>query len=361
MKIIDRYVLRSFLEVFLSSIFIVAFMFTAISVLDSMSYLMGKKGAGFGEIVYYYTLQLPQTIYMTAPIAALISAMIVLGTFNQRFEIMAIRAAGVSIARVTAPVLIISLFICGGLFALGNTLVPYGNRYFFNMEEKIKGHDDEEENRLWYVSGEGDSRLIVRAGHMDRNTGELKSLAVYRLGADFRLLEQTLAEKAVYDPGKGWTGTAVTRRCFDGRLPPRTETFSRDVLDIPDTREDLRRVQRAPEEMTLAELNRQIQRIEKHGRSDDAFKVERQARFAIPFATVILILVGAPLAIRPVRSSGLAVSILGAIIVGFVYYIIIAEFISLGKGGLVSPLVAAWTANVIFGIFGAVLFKGLRK
>ncbi len=361
MKIIDRYVLRSFLGVFLGSLLIVAFMFTALSVLDSMSYLMGKKGATFGEIVYYYILQLPQTIYMTAPVAALISAMITLGTFNQRFEIMAIRAAGVSVARATTPVLIASLFICAGLFALGNTLVPYGNRYFFNMEEKIKGYDKEEENRIWYVSEKGETRLFIRAGHMDRNTGHLKSLTVFDLGPGFRLEKQTVAEEGVYEPEQGWLARNVIDRYFEDKLPPRTERLEKDLLRIPDTKKDLLRVQRPPEEMTLSELNRQIQRIEKHGRSDAAFKVERQARFAIPFATVILILVGTPLAIRPVRSSGLAVSILGAIIVGFVYYIIIAEFISLGKGGMVSPVAAAWTANVIFGIFGAVLFSGLRK
>ncbi|MFO8057169.1 MAG: LPS export ABC transporter permease LptG [bacterium] len=361
MKITDRYVLRSFLGVFLGSIFIVAFLFTALSVLDSMTYLMGKKGASFGEIVYFHLLQLPQTLYMTAPVAALISAMITMGTFNQRFEIMAVRAAGVSIARAAMPVLISSFFIFAGLFVLGNTLVPYGNRYFFNMEEKIKGKDKEEENRLWYVSEHRDTRYILRAGHLNRNTGHIKSLTVYHLDPDFQLVKQTLAKEAYYEPQKGWTMKNVVHRYFSGMDPPHTETAEQAMLDIPATKKDLLRVQRLPEEMTLSELNRQIKRIKKHGRSNAAYKVERQARVAIPFAAVILILAGTPLAIRPVRSSGLAVSILGAIIVGFVYYVIIAEFISLGKGGLVSPVVAAWSANVIFGVLGVVLFSGLRK
>jgi lipopolysaccharide export system permease protein len=368
-KTLDRYILKNFLGVFAGSLITVAFLFTALSVLDGLTYLMGGKGASFLAIVRYYSLQLPQTVYMTAPVSALLASMITLGSMNQRCEIMAIRAGGVSIARAALPIVAASFFIAGLLFLLGDTLVPYGNRYFLSQKTEFNQDDEKEKTKeddlnpgAWYVSESGtDGPVILRLDRIDRKTGAVTGLTAYRVSPEFDLREQVTAKKAVHAAGEGWKASAVAIRRFRGQDVPAFETRRETILDLPDTPEDLMRVQRAPEEMSLGQINDQIARIHRYGLPDQAFRVERQARFAIPLAAVILVLVGSPLAIRPVRTTGLAVSILGAVIVGFAYYVIIAEFISLGKGGLAPPAVAAWTANAIFGVAGLGLFSGMKK
>jgi len=361
MRIIDRYIAGSFLAVFGGSLAAVSFLFTVISILDSLNYLMTKKGASFFEIIHYYALQLPQTIYMTTPLAALLSVMIVLGAMNQKNELTAIRAGGVSMARAAAPVLLSSVFIGVLLFILGNTLVPVGNRHFLSARQKIKNKEPEAQDRLWYVS---ESRQrgpsILRIEGVDRETGRLMGLTLFETGPGLTLEREIVAESADYKDGR-WVATDARTVEFKGLDAPHFEKRESIALDIPDSAQDLLRIQRAPAEMTLSELSSQIERVYRYGLSDTGYRVELHARFAIPFAALILVMVGAPLAIRPVRAGGLALSILGAVGVGFAYFVIIAFMMSLGRGGIVPPWAAAWSANMVFGALGALLFSGMRK
>ena len=362
MKIIDRYILRLFLGIFFGSLLAIAFLFTVLSVLDSITFLMSEEGATVIGIVRFYLLQLPQTIYMSSPVAALLSAMITLGSLNQYHELTALRAAGVSLFRAALPIILAAAGISLAVFVLGNTLVPIGNRYFLSEKQALRGDKDNEDERVWYVSESADREpMILRVERVDRKTGDLSGVTIFRTGPGLSLDQEIMAESATYVEDSGWRLTRAVSRVFREQDPPVLSSAGQMMIALPDTPEDLLRVQRAPEEMKLSELSDQIRRVHRYGLPETAFRVERHARFAIPLAAVILALTGAPLAIRPVRSSGLAWGILGAIIIGFIYFVVIAEFISLGKGGMVTPWAAAWTANIIFGIIGALQFSKLRR
>lgn len=362
MKVMDRYVLRSFLGIFIGSLLAVSFLFTVISVLDSINFLMSEEGATVAGVIRYYLLQLPQTLYMSAPVSSLISAMITLGGLNQSHELMALRAAGVSLFRVATPIVLAAMIISGGAFALGNTLVPVGNRYFLSEKQALKGEEPDPGESVWYVSeSRGQNPIILNIEKVDRQTGKLSGVTMFRTGPGLALLEEITAAQAFYVEGKGWKLIGAETRTFHGHDVPVISRATETMVALSDTPEDMLRVQRAPEEMTLTELADQIERVHRYGLRETAFRVERQSRFAIPLAAVILVLAGIPLAIRPVRSAGLAWGILGAIIVGFIYFVVIAEFISLGKGGMISPWIAAWSANIIFGVIGAAQFAKLRR
>jgi lipopolysaccharide export system permease protein len=361
MSILDRYTLRQFLGMFLGSLLTLSLLFTGLSVLDGLTFL-SRYGMSTGAIIHYYMLQLPQTIFMSAPVAALLSAMITLAGMNQNQELTAMRAAGRSLARIALPMVGAAFLISGGLFVMGNTLVPKGNRAFLSAKQEALANADDPTQKVWYLS-EGKDRppTILRISRVDRKTGRLTGVTALVTGPDFALEAELVAAAAEYHPGQGWKLLDVERRSFHGFDPPVIERLAELDLALPDTPEDLLEVQRAPEEMTWSELNRQIRRVQRYGLSVTAYRVERHARGAIPLAAVVLVLVGVPLAIRPVRSGGLAVGILGAIIIGFVYFLIIAEFIAMGKGAILSPGIAAWTANLIFGAIGLAGFAGLRR
>ncbi len=362
MKILDRYILKSFWGMFLGSLVTVSFLFTVISILDSLNYLMGREGADFYSLLRYYALQLPQTVYMGAPVAALLSTMIVLGAMNQNNELMAFRAGGVSLSRITVPILASTLVIGALLFVLGNTLVPVGNRLFLSAKQDIKGEEPDPARRIWYVSeGEDKRPRILRIERVDRHSGDLSGVTVYYAGRKLGLKEQVAAARADFDPESGWTAIDAVRRTFPRKGFPKMKKVDKTPLELPDTAADLLRIQRAPEEMTLFSLIDQIDRVQRHGLPKTVYRVELQTRFSIPLAALLLVLVGAPFAIRPVRTSGIAISILGAIIIGFAYFVIVALFISLGKGGMVPAWAAAWSANMIFGVVGALLYSGIRK
>ncbi len=361
MRILDRYVLKSFFAMFAGALVALSFLFTVISVLDSLNYLVATKGASLHSILKFYLLQLPQTVYMGSPLAALLSAMIVLGEMNQKHELMAMRAAGFSLARTAAPILAASVTIGLFTFAIGNTLVPIGNRQFLSARQEIRGEETSPGERLWYVSeAKGKSPEILRIEKIERKTARIKGLTIFETGKGFQLTREVLAKSASFNNDQGWQANDVTMREFTGDVPRTSKHQSLDV-DIQASAQELLKVQRDPEEMTLEQLRRQMKKIHRYALPDAALRVELHTRFAIPVATLILVMVGIPLAIRPVRSGGIALPILAAVVIGFGYFVVIALMVSLGKGGMVSPWISAWAANIIFGGIGVVLFSRIRK
>jgi len=71
-----------------------------------------------------------------------------------------------------------------------------------------------------------------------------------------------------------------------------------------------------------------------------------------------MVLIAVPLSTRNPRQRPLATSIGIGLSVGFSYWVLLALTVSLGHGGAIPPIVAAWTANAIFGVLGAFLFLG---
>ena len=65
-----------------------------------------------------------------------------------------------------------------------------------------------------------------------------------------------------------------------------------------------------------------------------------------------------PLSTRNPRQRPLATSIGVGLSVGFSYWVLLALSVSLGHGGAIPPIVAAWTANVVFAVLGTFLFLG---
>jgi len=89
--------------------------------------------------------------------------------------------------------------------------------------------------------------------------------------------------------------------------------------------------------------------------------VDMYAKISYAFITVIMALLGIPFALRTGRSGGMAFGITLSIVLGFVYWIFFAFCVSLGKSGALPPVLAAWTANITFGILGLYLFLHVRQ
>ena len=100
--------------------------------------------------------------------------------------------------------------------------------------------------------------------------------------------------------------------------------------------------------------------VEKNAKKADPkthsiFKIELHNKFAFPITTIVLVLLGVPLAITPPRvryNRGFLFSIL----IIFLYYLLRALSISLGETMAISPFLAAWIPNIILTILGWILY-----
>jgi lipopolysaccharide export system permease protein len=122
-------------------------------------------------------------------------------------------------------------------------------------------------------------------------------------------------------------------------------------VDVDFLPEDLMRVFKRSEEMNIAELYRYIQEVELEGYDATAFRVDFQARFAYPVLSVIVCIIGIGTAVKRKSREGPSVSIVFGAVVVFLYWVLHSFCLSLGYGGLLPPIIAAWISNIIFSCY----------
>jgi lipopolysaccharide export system permease protein len=103
-------------------------------------------------------------------------------------------------------------------------------------------------------------------------------------------------------------------------------------------------------------IETEVSKNESHVKQIDRYKVEIQKKYSIPFACVVFVLLGAPLAIRMGR-SGMNMAIGLSLVFFLVYYVCLIGGEKLADRGLASPFVAMWTPNIVFGVFAVVLLR----
>jgi lipopolysaccharide export system permease protein len=111
------------------------------------------------------------------------------------------------------------------------------------------------------------------------------------------------------------------------------------------------------EEFTFSELRDRIALLRAKGLNVDELLVDWHAKLAIPFSAIVSVLFGFPLAIRGGRRFGLGYNVGVGLITGFLYWATLAFAVSAGRIGVLPPVMAAWSANIVFGVVGAALLR----
>ena len=110
--------------------------------------------------------------------------------------------------------------------------------------------------------------------------------------------------------------------------------------------------------MSFSKLRRHVHELARKGIDTTESMVDLHLKLAIPCVTLAMVLIGVPLAMRNQRQRSLAANAGLGLTIGFSYWVLLALAVSLGHGGAIPPIVAAWTANIIFAVLGAFLFLG---
>ena len=112
---------------------------------------------------------------------------------------------------------------------------------------------------------------------------------------------------------------------------------------------------RSIEPATIAELGRYVTRIESEGYDATRYRVDFHAKLAFPFTSVIMAILGIGVALYQGKRGGIAIGVAVSIALAFIYILIFQLVLSLGYAGNLHPLLAAWAANLFFGITGLFL------
>jgi LPS export ABC transporter permease LptF/LPS export ABC transporter permease LptG len=363
--ILDRYVAREIWPPTALGLLL----FTFILLLDQISSLMKvlvSRGADLATVARAFAFLLPSIFSVTIPMAFLMGVLLAFGRLASDSEIVALRASGISPARLLRPVVALSLATGLLTFYIVAVALPLANQeyreiIFALIVSKARTgvvprvfNDD-------LIPG---GNMVLYVSDIPAETGEWRNVFLYDtknqqqpraiLARAGRLVIERERAKVELDLKDGviYTFNSASPEQIDedrfaaGQFPLSYDDF---FPKIPLAKGD--------REMTLEDLSQTIAKLKAEGKGrkeTGRFEVEYHKKFAIPFACVVFGFLGLGLSLgskKEARSAAFGLSI--AVI--FIYYVIIRLGEQAGDTGLMSPILAMWAANILLGAAAVLL------
>ncbi|MEA2692579.1 MAG: lipopolysaccharide export system permease protein lptG [Acidobacteriota bacterium] len=357
-NILDRYVVRVFLFVFLLVLISGLSLYVLVDVSENIDDILKNKISNVMLFDYYKYLAL-QIFYDISPIIVLVTTLVTFSLLSRTNEITACKALGMSLYRIALPAVLTALVITLFCGFLGSEVLPASNERVAQIHDRIKGRETprtyRRADRQWLF---GQGRYIYNYLSYDEKTQSLQNLQVFDFDENHRLIRRLVAQSARYI-GDVWLFSDGWAREFTGVLSTFTPFQGPRVVRYPETPSYFNSEIRPPKQMRYGELKRYIQELADSGQAVPDLEVELQNKIAYPVISLIMAIVALPFAFRLGRQGALyGVGL--SIVLGMVFLIVFSFFTQLGKVGALPAAVAVWSPGAVFGILSAYLFLGVR-
>lgn len=359
-RVLNRYVVSEYLKVLIMAVSSLTLIYIVVVFFQKVNAFI-RYQAPLHLMFEYLLYKIPEvTLLWTLPYGVLLGTLLTLGIFSRHSEITAMKAGGVSLYRITFPLLIIAFFV-GLLSFVGNEyLLPFTSQSTqYLMDYKIKNERPLtffKNYKIWY---HGD-HCIINIQLLDPEREVLKGFTLYQIDDRFQCTQRIDAREAKWMNGR-WRLYDGAIRDFDSAGADRTTPFEERDLTLREDWTAFQGVERKWEEMSYTELRTYIQKIQSAGYNPTRYLVALYAKVSYPFLNVIMVLIGIPFALKTGRSGGVALSIGVSVAIGFIYGVMFYFFLSLGKSGVIPPFLSAWTPTMLFGLAGIFALTSVRQ
>ena len=195
MKRLDLFILRSFIGPFIAILLVVVFILMMQFLWLYIDELVGK-GLSLKVILEFLGWGAATLLPLSLPLATLLASMMTLGTMGENNELLAIKAAGISLQRVMIPLVITGAIISVGAFFISNDLIPLAYNKIFTLRDDI-GKTKEEIKIPTGTFYNGIDGYILRVQERDDETGMMRNVMVYNHTANKGNTSLTLADSAL--------------------------------------------------------------------------------------------------------------------------------------------------------------------
>ncbi len=305
-----------------------------------------KSAVTFGNVVEMALMKAPEMALRILPFAVLIGVMIALTKLTKRSELVAARAAGVSVWQFLRPGWLVTLLI-GILFVtIFNPISSSMLSRFEQLEAKhISGKSSVlslSSSGLWLrdfeTSPEGEAQeRIFHAQSLDQQDMMLRDVIIFHYGADSRFLGRLDAESAKLMED-AWELEQVTL----SRAGKPAESFESTRLNTQLTLEQIQDSFASPETLSFWELPHFIGLLEEAGFSAIRHKLHFQVTLALPLLLVGMVFIGATFSLHSPRRGRIVLLVAGGVLSGFLIYFLSDLVHAMGLSGSLPLLAAAW-------------------
>jgi LPS export ABC transporter permease LptG len=356
--IIDRYLLRQYATFLLLVLAVAAALVIVVDLVQTLDKFLRLKPPLL-YIVQHFAFMLPAELYKGLPVIMLVGTIFLFLTLTRWHELTALKAAGISLYRASAPILGFAFAVAVGAGLFQEFLLPLLNARGEEVDRvKIRGQLPrhlQSQTRLWLRSS--DSRFY-RVELLSPGTNELFGVTVLEVDDQFRLVNRLDARRALWTAA-GWEFQDGAFREIGPTGTVTTVPFAQTALELEESIRDFTDIQKPPAAMSYLELREYVTRLEAAGFHVRKYLVDLYSKLSDPLKNLIMVLVAIPFALQSPR-GGRVYGIALAIGIMVAYTVVDYSARAFARAELLPPLLAAWTANIVFLGVGASLFLRAR-
>lgn len=359
-QLLDSYVLRGFLFYFgivLAGFLMLIEIITFFGLIEDII----RFKQSWAVVGKYFFFLAPELLYQTAPLAVLVAALISFALLTKDNEIVAMKACGVSLYRISVPVFLAAVVIAGGLFAADHFYLPDANIKQDGLRNQIKGRAPQtylNPSRTWIL---GQHSRIYHYNYFDNVHNVMAGVQIFELDPKTFQIKRRIGADRAHWGGRlnawvledGWVrdfkGLDVVHEPFVVKSFPELEErpsyFKKEVI--------------TSQQMNYIQLRTYIADLEQSGFDVVPLLVQLHKKFAFPLYAPIMALIAIPFAFTVGRKGALA-GIASSMAIAMVYWIVTVFFEKIGGIDVLPPSLAAWAPAALFGMSGLYLLLKVR-
>ena len=372
MRLLDRYLLRELLVPLtycLGGFLILWVAFDLFGELTDFQKLRLRPG----DVVEFYLVKMPEFLINVVPIAFLLALLYTLTNHARHHELTAIRAAGVSMLRLSLPYVIVGFLLSIGLFALNELWVPQSNERAEQILSRRQPNRQKEVQRTWeprfgFISPDGRREWFIESFNL--NTSDLVRAIVKTVQADGSRREIwaesggwtadgwvfTNVHLLVYPADQGALAMKEMRETLTAPELPETPDFIRSEIRFSKL-QGIKAVRKA--QLSVREIL-EYRRLHSRGSSrDSVLDTKLHGRLSAPWTCLVVVAIALPFGAATGRRN-VIVGVASSIVICFAYFVLQQLALALGTGGYLPGWVAAWSPNAFFAFGGLLLTWRMR-
>jgi lipopolysaccharide export system permease protein len=345
-----RYVLRGFLRAVLAVFLVISLVILLFGGVENLRRL-ADSAATTGDVLSITLLEAPKTLYEIFPLVLMLGSLVTFLRFARTSELVVMRAAGISALRLIRVPLIAAVVLGIFFVAVVNPFVAATIKRGLVVEDEFRNGGGSQmsfsADGVWLrQADEPAGQTVIQAARTNANGTILSRVRMYRFDRDGTIYSRIDAPAArlmtrewQIEQASQWDLDA------DGRFD-RVAEAERITLPSTLTSAQILDSFSPPEVVGFWHLRAFIATMEESGFSGLRHRLFLQSELAKPALFAAMVLIGAAFSLRPTRFGQTGIMMLLAVLAGFALYFLTNFAESLGAGGQIPIVAAAWTPPI---------------
>ena len=353
-NMLDWYIIKKFLGTYFFSIALILSIAIIFDIQEKIEDFI-KGNVPLHEIIFdYYFNFIPYFANLFSSLFVFIAVIFFTSNLAAHTEITAMHASGISFNRFLRPYMISAGVIALFSWILIMYIIPESNKIRLNFEDKYINGIGENYDKDIHRQVQPNIYLYIESYRAEPMIGYKFSLEKFEKG---KLVSKMIADNIKWDTiKKKWIVQDYYIRTIHGVKEKLTWGQSIDTLFWVQP-EELAETDINVEKMTIKELNKFIAVKELQGADNiNTYKIQKYNRWAWPFSTFILTLMGVCISNRK-RRGGIGVNIGLGLLLSFTYILFMQVSTTFSINAGLSPMISVWIPNIIYGLITIVLYR----